>query len=81
MATDRITVRLNEEKIKFLEEAGGGGHGAISRGVAAVIEFTQTFPVSFRAFLNGRADPTQPRTWGIGEKFTYEEKKQCDAKD
>ncbi len=54
MATDRISVRVDAETIKYLEQIGGEGRGAISRGVGAVIEFAQMTPRAFQAFLNGR---------------------------
>ncbi len=58
MATDRISVRLDAETIKFLEQIGHDRRkprGAISRGVAAVIEFARSKePFAFRDFLNNR---------------------------
>ncbi len=55
MATrDRISVQVDAGTREFLEQIGGEGRGAISRGVAAVIEFAQALNVPFLAFTTGR---------------------------
>ncbi len=65
MATDRISVRLDAETIKFLEQVGGEGRGAISRGVARVIEFARLMPRTFRGFRCYK----RPVAWAIVDKF------------
>lgn len=81
MATDRISVRLPKDKIKFLEQVGHDPtreKGARTRGVEAVIAFAQMTPRAFRAFLNGRADPGLPQPWGFHDKFDFEiEEERC----
>ena len=77
MATDRISVRLDQETIKYLERVGGGGRGAKSRIARKAIEFSRVLPVSFERFVNIGVQPDKP--FGIVPEVHKVEVIKCDA--